>query len=48
VQDIPENGADAYHFKYVHKQIITGFNWVQFLWVPDWKAGNDPNLPAIF
>jgi hypothetical protein len=18
------------------------------MWIPDWKAGNDPNLPAIF
>lgn len=48
VQDVPENGADAYHFKYVHKLPITGLNWIQFLWVPDWKAGNDPDLPALF
>lgn len=22
VQDIPENGADIYHFKYVHSEVI--------------------------
>lgn len=48
MQDIPENGADAYHFKYVHKLPVTGLNWIQFQWIPDWKVGNDPNLPALF
>jgi cholesterol 7-dehydrogenase len=48
VQDLPENGADVFHFKYVHKYPISGINWMQFMWVPNWKAGNDPDLPALF
>lgn len=45
---MPENGADAYHFKYVHKLPITGVNLLQFMWIPDWKTGSDPNLADIF
>lgn len=44
VQDIPENGADTFHFRYVHKYPITGFPYIHFLWTPQWKVGNDPDL----
>lgn len=47
-QDVPENGADVFHFKYVHKYPITGFKWIEFMWLPKWMSGDDPNLPAIF
>ena len=48
VQDIPENGADTFHFKYVHKKPISSIEWMEFMWFPKWKRGDDPDLPSLF
>lgn len=44
MQDIPENGADVYHFKYVHAEVIPKVNFVTFLWEAKWRRGDDPNI----
>lgn len=48
VQDIPENGADIFHFKYVHSEVIPKVSLINFLWKAKWKRGDDPNLAEIF
>ena len=48
IQDIPENGADVFHFKYVHSEIIPKVNIVQFLWLAKWRRGDDPDVREIF
>ena len=32
----------------MHKYPISGIDCIQFSWVPDWKRGDDPDLPALF
>lgn len=48
IQDIPENGADVYHFKYVHSEIIPKVEIINFLWKAKWRRGDDPNIGEIF
>jgi cholesterol 7-dehydrogenase len=48
IQDIPENGSDIYHFKYVHKQIIPHVDLIQFIWEAKWMRGDDPDLKSMF
>ena len=48
VQDIPENGADIFHFKYVHKKVISFIDSISFVWTPRWMRGDDPDLPSLF
>ena len=48
IQDIPENGADFLHFKYIHTDIIRNVKSLQFLWKPKWKRGDDPDLKEMF
>lgn len=48
IQDIPENGADMLHFKYVHKEFIKNFNLITFGWKAKWKRGDDPELKEMF
>ena len=48
VQDIPENGADILHFKYVHTHIIPNFDWLKFSWKAKWKRGDDADLKEMF
>jgi cholesterol 7-dehydrogenase len=44
IQDIPENGADILHFKYVHIQAIKNFDLIKFMWNAKWKRGDDPDI----
>jgi len=44
IQDIPENGADILHFKYVHTQVIPKLDLLGFTWKAKWKRGDDPEL----
>jgi phenylpropionate dioxygenase-like ring-hydroxylating dioxygenase large terminal subunit len=48
LQDIPENGADTFHFKYVHRYLIGRFKMLEVAWKPKWKRGDDPDLPELF
>jgi cholesterol 7-dehydrogenase len=48
IQDIPENGADILHFKYVHSYITPLFKSIFFRWQAKWMRGDDPNLPSLF
>lgn len=48
IQDIPENGADVYHFKYVHTEIIPKVDVINFLWKAKWKRGDDPKIGEMF
>ena len=44
IQDIPENGADIYHFKFVHSQLFDSTDIINFLWKSKWKRGDDPDI----
>lgn len=48
IQDIPENGADILHFRYVHQEIIPKISWLAFDWKAKWKKGDDPELKEMF
>lgn len=48
MQDIPENGADTLHFKYVHSYITPMIKSVFFKWQAKWMRGDDPDLPSLF
>ena len=48
MQDIPENGADSFHFKYVHRYLIGRFKMLEVTWKPKWVRGDNPDLPEIF
>lgn len=48
IQDIPSNGADAGHFKYIHENIIEGNDAIRFKWEPRWMRGDHPDLKSMF
>jgi cholesterol 7-dehydrogenase len=48
IQDIPENGADVFHFKYVHKYLFSKYKLFEFVWNPQWKSGDDSDILQIF
>ena len=49
MQDIPENGADAAHFRFVHPDVIPNVKeGVTYLWKPRWKRGDDPDVAEMF
>jgi cholesterol 7-dehydrogenase len=48
IQDIPENGADIFHFKYIHKYLISRYKILEVSWAPKWKRGDDPTLAELF
>lgn len=48
IQDIPENGADVFHFKYVHSEIVPKVEVVNFLWKAKWKRCDDPDIGEMF
>lgn len=48
IQDIPENGSDVFHFKYVHQEILPKIDVISFLWKAKWRRGDDPDLKEIF
>ena len=48
MQDIPENGADSFHFKYVHRYLIGRFKMLEVTWKPKWVRGDSPDMPQIF
>jgi hypothetical protein len=48
IQDIPENGADTLHFKYVHSYIFPAIKSLFFKWQAKWMRGDDPDLPSLF
>ena len=48
IQDIPENGSDILHFRYVHTQIIAKINFISFAWKAKWKRGDDPDIKEMF
>ena len=49
MQDIPENGADAAHFRFVHPDVIPNVKErVNYLWKPRWKRGDDPDVASMF
>lgn len=48
MQDIPENGADVLHFKYVHTYIIPAIKSLFFKWQAKWMRGDDPDLLSLF
>lgn len=47
-QDIPENGADIFHFKYIHKYLIAKYKMFEVSWSPQWKRGDDAELHTLF
>jgi cholesterol 7-dehydrogenase len=48
IQDIPENGADIFHFKYIHRYLIGKYKMLEVAWTPKWKRGDDPDLADLF
>jgi cholesterol 7-dehydrogenase len=48
IQDIPENGADILHFKYIHTYITPAIPSIFFNWQAKWMRGDDPDLPSLF
>ena len=44
LQDIPSNGADTLHFKYVHTYILPQIKSIYFRWQAKWKVGTDPSV----
>ena len=44
MMDIPENGADIQHFKYVHLYLLPYTNQFQVWWTMNWARGDDPEL----
>jgi cholesterol 7-dehydrogenase len=48
IQDIPSNGADLLHFKYVHTYIYPWFTSLYFRWDAKWMTGNDPDIKSLF
>lgn len=48
IQDIPENGADIFHFKYVHSEIVHNLDAMNFLWKAKWKRGDDEDIREMF
>ncbi len=48
IQDIPENGADILHFKYVHAQVLPKIDWLRFTWKAKWKRGDEADLKEMF
>ena len=47
-QDIPENGADVFHFRYIHRYLIGKYKLLEVSWSPKWKRGDDPTLEDLF
>ena len=45
MQDIPENGADSFHFRYVHRYLIGRFKMLEVTWKPKWVRGDSPDMP---
>ena len=48
LQDIPSNGADTLHFKFVHTYIFPQMKSLYMRWQPTWKRGDDPTLKEMF
>jgi cholesterol 7-desaturase len=48
LQDIPSNGADVLHFKYVHTYIYSWLQSVYFRWAAKWKTADDPDIKELF
>lgn len=48
IQDIPSNGADIAHFKYVHTYIFPWIKSLFFRWDAKWKTGDDPDIQSFF
>ena len=48
IQDIPENGADIFHFKFVHNKPIKSTDLVSMSWPAEWMRGDDPDLQRLF
>ena len=44
MQDIPSNGADVLHFKYVHTYVFQWLKSLYFRWDAKWKTGDDPEI----
>jgi cholesterol 7-dehydrogenase len=44
IQDIPENGADIKHFKYVHTEVVPKMSSLGFKWEARWRTGDDPDV----
>ena len=48
LQDIPSNGADILHFKFVHTYIVPRIKSLYLRWQPTWKRGDDPTVKELF
>lgn len=48
IQDIPANGADLVHFKYVHNIILNAVKSLYFKWDAKWKLATDPDIKSFF
>ena len=47
IMDIPENGADTLHFKFVHREMFPIFSFITLSWTPSWTTGDDKNLEEM-
>jgi cholesterol 7-dehydrogenase len=48
LQDIPSNGADTLHFKYVHTYIIPQLTSLYFKWQSRWTTGDKEDVKSFF
>ena len=48
MQDIPSNGADVLHFKYVHTYLTPLTKAIYFRWEAKWKIASDPDIAEMF
>ena len=44
MQDIPSNGADVLHFKFVPTSVFQWLKPLSFRWDAKWKTGDDPEI----
>ena len=48
IQEIPENGADWVHFKYVHRDFLSKYIWfIKFKWTPVACLPSEPDFDEI-
>ena len=48
MQDIPSNGADTAHFKYIHTYPTSLTQSIYYRWQLKWKLASDPDIGEMF
>lgn len=48
LQDIPSNGADTLHFKYVHTYILPQIKSLYFKWASRWTTADKDDVKSFF